>query len=223
MLLLVKLGPGIRLPFAFEDDNPELLGYLLRATDDRADFLGQMVDVLSMLEELVVLGMGEQLRARVLFMFEDQTTANRMNVKTVINNRAKFGLELVVVDRLVAGDVDLQLRWFRSRESIHRQGTQPQGTDDLVAVRYGCHSHGHGVADGFEIAQGFFPQVFVQLVGHGVQQGSHAALLVRQREIGGGDNRVRGMVILVQVHENFDKVACFLGISGNEDLIVEKF
>jgi len=35
-----------------------------------------MVDVLSMLEELVVLGMGEQFRARILFMFEDQATAN---------------------------------------------------------------------------------------------------------------------------------------------------
>ena len=76
VVLLVKLGPGIRLPFALEDNNAELLGHLLRATDDRADFLGQMVDVLSMLEELVVLGMGEQLRARILFMFEDQATAN---------------------------------------------------------------------------------------------------------------------------------------------------
>src|SRR2546428_432374 len=76
VLLLVKLGPGISLPFALEDDNPELLGHLLRATDDRADSLGQMVDVLSMLEELVVLGMGELLRARILFMFEDQATAN---------------------------------------------------------------------------------------------------------------------------------------------------
>jgi len=35
-----KLGPGISLSFALEDNNPELLGHLLRATDDRADFLG---------------------------------------------------------------------------------------------------------------------------------------------------------------------------------------
>src|SRR5712692_10037517 len=104
-----------------------------------------MVDVLCMLKELVVLGMGEQLRARVLCMFEDQATANRMNVETVINNRAEFGLELVVVDGLVAGDVDLQLCWLRSSESIHRQRAQPQRTDDLCAVRHGCRSHGHGV------------------------------------------------------------------------------
>lgn len=130
---------------------------------------------------------------------------------------------MIVVDRLVAGDVDLQLHWFRSRESIHRQGAQPQGTDDLFAVWHGCGSHGHGIADGFKIAQGFFPQVFVQLVGHRVQQRGHAALLVCQREIGGSDDRVRGIVVLVQVHENFNEVPCFLGIGSNEDLIVEEF
>ena len=223
MLLLVELGPGIILPFALKNNNAELLGHILRATNDRTDFLGQVVDVLSILEQLVVLGMGEQLRACVFVMFEDQASANRMDVEAVINDGAQFGLELVVVDGLVAGDVDLQFRWFRPGESIHRQGAEPESTDDLVAVRHGCRSHGHGVVDRFEIAHGLFPQVFVQLIGHGVQQGGHPLFSFASEKSAAVMIGCKGLWFLYRSTRILIRSRCFLGIGGNENLIVEQF
>jgi hypothetical protein len=88
---------------------------MLRAADDRADFLGEVVDVLAVREQLVVLGVGEQLRAQVLVVLEDQSGADTVDVETALLDGRQFRLKFVVVERLRPGDVNLEIDWDRPR------------------------------------------------------------------------------------------------------------
>ena len=77
-----------------------LLRYGFRTADYSSDFLGKMVDVFGVLEQFVVLGMGEQFGTSVLLSLEDETTADLMDVEAVIDDVRQFDFESIVVDWL---------------------------------------------------------------------------------------------------------------------------
>ena len=107
VFLLIDFGPWRVFPVSFEDDDPVVLGNVIGSTDHITDFFGQMLDVLTMLEQLVVPGVRQQFRLRIFFVLENQTFGDSVNVEAVVFDICQFCLKLVIVDGLVSCDIDL--------------------------------------------------------------------------------------------------------------------
>ena len=89
-----------------------------------------------------------------------------VNVEAVLNNRRQFHTEGVVIDGLVARDVHLQGLRLCTGQVADGDGTQPQGTDDLLQV--GCQSCvlADRLGHGDDVLLRLGPQRAVMLVGH---------------------------------------------------------
>ena len=57
---------------------------------------------------------------RIFFSLEDQPRTDAVDVEAVLFDVRQFRLKLVVVDRLGAGNVNLEIDWFGATESIDR-------------------------------------------------------------------------------------------------------
>ena len=145
-----------------------------------------------------------------------------MDVEAVLDDGCQLDLEGVVIDGLAAGDVNLQRGWFRPGEIANGNGAQPQGANDLLQVRGHAGVVGHRMGDREDVLLCLGAQRAVMFVGDGVEQGADARAVVVQSEIRGREQRRHLSSTLIEVGQDPDEVACFLGIGGDQHLLFEQ-
>ena len=157
-LVFGKLGPRVGLPEFAEHHDAELARDFFAAADDVTEFGGQLLDVLPVLEQLVVLGVGQQLALGIFLFLEHEAIADRVDVEAVLSDQRHLGGERVVVYGHAARDVALQFDRLCAIDFLHAQRTQPEGADDVRGVRNVLVGVFDGSADGFKIAPRLFQQ-----------------------------------------------------------------
>ena len=123
LLGFIQTDPWIGLPILRQRDHTEGLGDVVSATDYVANLLGKLGLVRAVGEQLVVASTSHQLGARVLLLLKDQPGAVLVDVEAVLDDGRQLYLERVVVDSLVARDVNLQRCRFGTSQVADSNGS----------------------------------------------------------------------------------------------------
>lgn len=130
-----------------------------------------------------------------------------MDVVAVALDGGQLGRESVVIDLRAARDVGLQDVGLGAHPLVvQREGTEPEGGDDLPKMRDGRKIASHGLLYGHEVAQGLVAKLFVMFDTDGVDQGGRASEVVvtGQIEVGRGQDRDGVALRLEELDEDAD-------------------